>query len=67
VRKKAQEDKRKFHAYHTPLEIKENFLNLAPTDGMKNTDSDGLGYLSHLSNLPEIKEEFITLCKNLGL
>ena len=67
IRKKAQEDKRKFHAYRTPQLIKKNFLKEVPADGMNKDDSQSLKYLNHLSNLPEIKKEFIELCKKLML
>jgi hypothetical protein len=67
VRKKTLEDKRKFHAYRTPEEIKENFLSDASAYGLKKNNGQVLQYLDHLSALPEVKEEFIGLCNELGV
>jgi len=67
VRKRTLDDKRKFHACRTPEEIKEKFLSDARADGLKKQSGKALEYLNHLSALPEVKEEFISLCKELGV
>ena len=67
VRKRTIGDKRRFHAYRTPEEIKNKFLRNARTDGLKKQKGENLGYLNHLSALPEVKEEFIGLCNELGV
>jgi len=67
VRKKTLEDKSKFHAIRTPEEIKDKFLSSVPFDGLKKNVDRELQYLNNLSELPQVKEEFLGLCKELGV
>jgi len=57
VKKRALDDKRKFHAIRTPEAIKEKFLSSAPVDGLKKNVDRELHYLNNLSAMPQVKEE----------
>jgi len=67
VRKKALDDKITFHSISTPEAIKGKFLSCVPVDGLKKNADKELQYLNNLSALPQVKEEFLSLCKELGI
>ena len=66
VKKKTENEKKKFHDdYTTARDVKDNYLDNVRSDaaGKINKDLEHLG----LPTLPRLKDEFMALCGKLGI
>jgi len=66
IQKKTKAEQHKFHdVYKTAKEVKENFLQNVHSKPAQKLNKE----LEHfkLPTLPEIKDEFVELCKKLGV
>ena len=66
VRKLMLEEKRKLHAYSSPIDIKEIFLNTLHTDCVLGRD-DKQDLYGQWSTLTEVKDRFEILCRKLKI